>query len=146
MSLMHLEVVTVERTVVSADVSALTATTVDGQISILPGHLSLVTLLQPGELKVRRDREESLLFVSGGFLQIAADDVVVLADACEYAGEIDIQRAEAARQRAEDLLKAGAYEIDAAAAEAALRRSLARLRVADNRRRAAADNLPRFSD
>jgi F-type H+-transporting ATPase subunit epsilon len=145
MSFMHLEVVTVERTVVSANVSAVTATTVEGQISVLPGHLPLVALLQPGELRVRRDREESLLFVSGGFLQVAGDDVVVLADACEYAGEIDIQRAEAARQRAEDLLKAGAYEIDAAAAEAALRRSLARLRVADHRRRAAADNLPRFS-
>ena len=146
MSLMHLEVVTVERTVLSADVSAVTATSATGQISILPGHVPLVTLLLPGELRVRRDREESLLFVSGGFLQVSSDDVVILADACEYAGEIDTARAEAARRRAEDLLKAGAYEIDAAAAEAALRRSLARLRVADHHRRATLDHLPRLSD
>jgi len=146
MSLMHLEVVTVERTVLSADVSAVTATTAAGQISILPGHVPLVTLLIPGEMKVRRERDESALFVSGGFLQVAAADIVVLADACEYAEEIDIERAEAARRRAEELLKAGAYEIDTAAAEAALRRSLARLRVADHHRHAASDHLPRLSE
>lgn len=146
MSFMHLEVLTVEGAVLSADVSAVTANTATGQISILPGHVPLVTLLTPGELKVRREHEESLLFVSGGFLEVASEDIFILADACEYAAEIDIERAEAARRRAEDLLKAASYEIDAAAAEAALRRSLARLRVAGHHRRATIDNLPRLSE
>jgi len=135
MALLHLDVLTVERTVFSNDVDAIVATSVDGQISILPGHVPLVTLLQPGELMARRDGDERILFVSGGFLQVSADEATVLADACEYAEEIDVQRAEAARQRAQELLAAGGYDVDAVAAEAALRRSLARIRVANLRRR-----------
>ena len=145
MALMHLEVVTAERTVFAGDVNSIVASSVEGKIGILPGHASLVSLLQPGELSIKSGGDERLLFVSGGFLQVFDDEVVILADACEYAEEIDIERAEAARQRAQDMLEAGGYDIDAAAAEAALRRSLARLRVANHRRRAGIDNLPRFS-
>ena len=132
---LHLEILTAERTVLSMDVDALAAMTVDGQIGVLPGHASLVTLLQAGELMVRIGPEDHHLAVSGGFLEVTSQGVVILADACERADEIDMQRAEEARRSAEGLLAAGAREIDSAAAEAALRRSLVRLKVADRYRR-----------
>jgi len=134
-SLFHLDVLTAEQTVLSVDANALVATTVEGQIGILPGHVSLVTLLAPGELMVRMGAEAHSLAVSGGFLQVLGKDVVVLADACERADEIDVERAEEARRRAEEFLKAGAAETDSAAAEAALRRAITRIGVAERYRR-----------
>ncbi len=132
---LHLDVLTAERTVLSMDVDALAATTEEGQIGILPGHASLVTLLRTGELMVRTGPEDHYLAVSGGFLEVTSQGVVILADACERADEIDVQRAEEARRSAEELLGAGAREVDSAAAEAALRRSLVRLKVVDRYRR-----------
>ena len=134
MPLIHLDVLTAERTVYSADVEAVTLTTVDGQISVLAGHVPLVTLLQPGELMARLGDEETYLAVSGGFAEVTREGIVVLADTCERAEEIDVQRAAEAERRAQELLRAGAPEAVAAAAEAALRRSVARLRVADRHR------------
>jgi F-type H+-transporting ATPase subunit epsilon len=76
--------------------------------------------------------------VSGGFLEIRPDKVIILADACERAEEIDIERAEEAKRRAEELLKAHPPQLDVAQAQAALLRSLIRLRVAERRRRKSA--------
>ncbi len=132
--MIHVDVLTAESAVVSADVDSVVAESVEGQIGILHGHVPLVAALQPGELVLRTGDHESYLAVSGGFLSVSRDGVVILADACEYAEEIDVMRAEAARRRAEELLRAGAPETDSVAAEAALRRSIARLRVADRYR------------
>jgi len=134
MSLIHLDVLTAEKTVFSADVDAVTLMTVEGQISVLPGHVPLLTLLQPGEMIVRQGDEETYLAVSGGFAQVTREGIVVLADTCERADEIDVQRAHEAELRAQELLRADAPEAVAAAAEAALRRSVARLRAADKYR------------
>ena len=134
---LHLDVLTAERTVLSMDVDALAASTEEGQISVLPGHAALVTLLRAGELMVRTGPEDHYLAVSGGFLEVTSQGVVILADACERADEIDVQRAEEARRSAEELLQAGARETDSAAAEAALRRSLVRLKVVDRHQRRA---------
>jgi F-type H+-transporting ATPase subunit epsilon len=132
---LHLDILTFERTVLSLDVDALVAMTEKGQISVLPGHSSLVTLLQAGELMVRIGAEDHYLAVSGGFLEVTSQGVVILADACERADEIDVQRAEEARRSAEELLGAAGREADSAVAEAALRRSLVRLKVVDRYRR-----------
>jgi F-type H+-transporting ATPase subunit epsilon len=132
--LIHVDVVTAEKTVYSADVDAVTLTTVDGQVSVLSGHVPLVTLLQAGEMVARLGENETYLAVSGGFAQVTRDGIVVLADTCERAEEIDVRRAQEAERRAQELLRADAPEAVAAAAEAALRRSVARLRVADKHR------------
>ncbi len=134
---LHLDVLTAERTILSMDVDALAATTEEGQIGVLPGHASLVTLLRAGELMLRIGSEDHYLAVSGGFLEVTSQGVVVLADACERADEIDMQRAEEARRSAEELLRAGVQETDSAAAEAALRRSLVRLKGVERYRRRA---------
>jgi F-type H+-transporting ATPase subunit epsilon len=132
---LRLEVVTAERMVFSDDVNMIIAWGTEGQLGILPHHAPLMTMLQPGDLLIRKDNEEEYLAISGGFLEVRPDKVVILADACERAEEIDVTRAEAAKRRAEELLKARPPEVDAAAAEAALRRSLARLKVAERKRR-----------
>jgi F-type H+-transporting ATPase subunit epsilon len=91
-----------------------------------------MTTLQSGELVIRRGGEEDSLAISGGFLEVRPDHVIVLADQAERAEEIDVARAEAARKRAEERLKdRHAAGLDAIRAETALRRALARLSVAE---------------
>jgi len=135
MATFRLEIVTAERMVYSDDVNALVAWGVEGQLGILPHHAPLMTMLQPGDLMIRKDHEEEYLAISGGFLEVRPDKVIILADACERAEEIDLARAEEAKRRAQETLKAAPLSVDAAAAEATLRRSLARLKVAERRRR-----------
>jgi len=135
MATFRLEVVTAERMVFAGDVNEVVAWGVEGQLGILPHHAPLMTMLRPGDLLIKKDNEEEYLVISGGFLEVRPDKVIILADACERAEEVDIARAEAARRRAEATLKERPPEVDTAAAEAALRRSLARLKVAERRRR-----------
>jgi len=136
MATIRLDVVTAERLVLSEDVDIVIAPGIEGQLGILPHHAPLMTLLDAGELIARKGQEEFSLAVGGGFLEVRPDRVIVLADLAERAEEIDIEQAEAARKRAEQALteryKPG---FDAAAAEAALRASLARLKVAAKRRK-----------
>jgi len=132
---LRLEIVTAEKTVFSDDVTAVVAWGVEGQLGILPHHAPLMTMLRPGDLLIRKGNEEQYLAISGGFLEVRPDKVIILADACERAEEIDIERAEAAKRRAEEILKTRPPQVDTAAAEAALRRSLTRLKVVGKRRR-----------
>jgi F-type H+-transporting ATPase subunit epsilon len=135
MATLKLEVVTVERQVFAEDVNSLTAPGVSGQMGILPHHAPLMTMLQPGELIIKKGSEEISMAIGGGFLEVRPDKVIVLADSAERYDEIDISRAEEARKRAEELLKRGVTKEETAGAEASLRRSLIRLRVAEKSRR-----------
>jgi F-type H+-transporting ATPase subunit epsilon len=135
MATFKLEIVTAERMVFSGDVNEVVVWGMAGQLGILPHHAPLMTMLRPGDLLMKKDNEEQYLAVSGGFLEVRPDKVVVLADSCERAEEIDIARAEAAKRRAEEALKTAPSKVDAAAAEAALRRSLIRLKVVEKKRR-----------
>jgi len=135
MATFRLEIVTAERMVYSDDVNEVVAWGVEGQLGILPHHAPLMTMLQPGDLLVKKDSEEYYLAVSGGFLEVRPDKVIILADACERVEELDVERAEAAKRRAEETLKERPSGVDTAAAEAALRRSLVRLKTAEKRRR-----------
>ena len=135
MATFKLEIVTAERMVFSDEVSALIAWGVEGQLGILPHHAPLMTMLQPGDLMIRKDKEEEYLAISGGFLEVRPDKVIILADACERVDEIDIARAEEAKKRAQETLKVAPLTVDAAVAEAALRRSIARRKVAERKRR-----------
>lgn len=129
---LKLDIVTAERVVYSADVDEVIAPGAQGQLGILPHHAPLMTILQAGELVTKKDGKEEILAISGGFLEVRPDHVIVLADQAERAEEIDAARAEAARKRAEERLKERkAGDLDAARAEAALRRALVRLSVAE---------------
>ena len=136
MSTVRLDIVTAEREAYSEDVELVVAPGVEGQLGILPHHTPLMATLLPGELRIKKGAEEISLAISGGFLEVRPDRVVVLADSTERAEEIDVDRAEAARKRArERLSQQRELGTDGTRAEAALRRSLARLRVAEMARR-----------
>jgi len=135
MAMLKLEIITAERQVFSDEVNTVVAPGFEGELGILPHHAPLITMLKPGEVLIRKDGQETYLFVSGGFLEVRPDKIVILADACERSEEIDVERAEAAKHRAEERLKTHPPEMDMARAQAALMRSLVRLKVAERRRR-----------
>ena len=135
MSSLKLDIVTAERVVYSDEADVVVAPGIDGQLGILPHHAPLMTTLQPGELRVRKGGEEFSLAISGGFLEVRPDRVIILADAAERAEEIDVSRAEEAKRRAEEWLKQPTPEVDVARADAAMRRALARLQVVEQRRK-----------
>lgn len=130
MSRITLEIVTAERVVYSDEVDVLVAPGIEGQLGVLPEHAPLMTMLQPGELMVRKDSEEQSIFVSGGFLELQGNKATILADTAERAEEIDIARAEEARKIASERIGAKTAEVDPTLAQAAMIRSLMRLKVA----------------
>jgi F-type H+-transporting ATPase subunit epsilon len=135
-STIRLEIVTPERVIYSDEVDAVVVPGVEGQLGILPHHAPLMTMLQPGELKVRKGGEEIYVAIFGGFLEVRPDRVIVLADAAERAEEIDVGRVEEAKRRAEQQMANRVLsEVKKARAEAALRRSLVQLKVAERRRK-----------
>lgn len=134
MATIELEVVTPERTVLQEDVDIVIARGAEGDLGILHGHEPLITPLAIGELAYRLDGEERFLAVSGGFMEVRPDKVIILADVAERSEEIDQQRAEAARAAAEASLREHhGTELEAQAA-ANLQKALLRLRVAGRRR------------
>lgn len=136
MTTLRLDIVTAERAVYSDDVDMVIAPGVLGQLGILPHHTPLMTMLESGELIARKGSDEFSLVVSGGFLEVRPDRVIILADTAERAEEIDIARAEEAKRRAEQhLAEKYVPGVDTARAEAAMRRSMIRLKVAARRRR-----------
>jgi len=110
---------------------------IEGQLGILPDHAPLITALTYGELVLHRPGEgDEYIAIGGGFMEVGADHVIILADTAERAEEIDEARAEAARNRAQELMARQMHEVeDVARAEAALRRSAIRLKVARRRGR-----------
>ena len=135
MAPIRLEIITAERVVYSEDVNIVVAPGVDGELGILPHHSPLLTVLQPGELRVVKNGEESFIVVSGGFLEILGDKIIILADTAERAEEIDLERAQQALKMAEEQVEARSSDMDLERALASLRRSQARLKVARRRRR-----------
>ena len=142
MAAVRLDIVTAERLVFSEEVEVVVAPGIEGQLGILPHHAPLMTTLEAGELRMRKGGEEFSLAISGGFLEVRPDRIIVLADAAERADEIDLARAEEAKRRAQELLTHPTREVDVSQAEAALRRSLVRLKVGERRRRRAQGQRP----
>ena len=130
----RLDVVTPERMVYSDDVNMVIARATDGDIGILPGHAPLVAGLQVWPLRVLKDEGEIQIAICGGFIEVRPEKVTVLAACAELPEEINVERAEAAKGRAENRLKEPTADIDVERAEAALRRAVMRLRIAEQGR------------
>ncbi len=131
-----LEIVTVERLTFSDDVDMVIAPGSEGVMGILPHHAPLLTTLAYGELVVRKQGQDDLSFaIGGGFMEVQPDKVTVLADAAERADEINLDRAQEARKRAEGLLQSGKkLSLDEQTrAEAAIRRAMTRIKIARKR-------------
>ena len=132
----QLQIITAEREVFSGQVDALNAPGVEGQLGILPDHAPLMTVLQPGELTVRTGGEESYLALSGGYLEVLGNQVIILADAAEDVDEIDEQRAQQAVEQARQRIASRESDVELEQAVASLRRAQARVTVARRRRAA----------
>ncbi len=125
----HCEIISQDRIVFQGDVEIVLLPGTAGEMGILPHHAPVLTTLKYGVIKVRQNGKEEIFTVAGGVAEVQPDVVTVLADAAENIEEIDIERAKAARKRAEETLAAGVEKSSDAllAIEAALRRSNLRL-------------------
>ncbi|MCE5286553.1 MAG: F0F1 ATP synthase subunit epsilon [Pelosinus sp.] len=126
----RLDIVTPERVAYSADVNMVIARTSSGDIGVLPGHAPLIAGLQIAPFRILLDEGEAQIALSGGFIEVQPEKVTLLANTAELAEEIDVERAENSKKRAESRLKSG-EAIDAERAEIALRRAVVRLKVAE---------------
>lgn len=133
---LDVHIVTAEREVfVQGEVDEVVVPGIEGELTVLPEHAPLLTMVKPGVILVRSGGEEIDMAITGGFLEVRNDRVTILADAAERAEEIDAVRAEEARRLAERQLEEREAEVDLAAAAAALQRALVRLKAAERRRR-----------
>jgi len=133
MSKISLKIVTPERVVYEDEVDSVTAMTENGEITVLPGHVPLVTNLRAGEMRLKKGNEEILLAASTGFLEVRSGaEVVILADTAERVEELELEKIEAAKERARQILteKRHADDVSFADAAAAMERELARYKVA----------------
>ncbi len=132
MATLHLQLVTPQRLVLNEEIDSLSCPTTQGQITILPGHIPLVSTLISGELIARNGETEHNIHVVGGFVQVKpGNNIIILADAAEHHYEIDIERAELARvQAAERLALANISDHEYATAAASLQRNLSRILIA----------------
>ena len=128
MSTFLLEIVTPERKVYAQDVNMVIVRGLQGELGIMPGHIPLVTPLQIGPLRIKKGNEETIVAVNGGFVEVRKDKVVVLAESAELSTDIDPERAQAAKQRAEQRLS-GKSDVDRKRAELSLQRAVNRLEV-----------------
>lgn len=125
-----LEIVTPERVVFSEEVTSIILPGVDGYFGVLANHAPLVAALRIGPVVYRQNGEKHRVAIHGGFFEIAENHAVILADAAELSGEIDVERARAALERARKRIRDRQADLDLVRAQAAIERALTRLRVA----------------
>lgn len=131
---LQLEIVSPERRAFTDEVDEVIVPGIDGQLGILPHHTRLITALGTGELRIKKGGTEQSLLISGGFVEVRPDKVVVMADLAEHSEEIDEAKAIEARKRAEAELESAKDPVDLARVRAALQTALMRERIAVRRR------------
>ncbi|NIK79407.1 F-type H+-transporting ATPase subunit epsilon [Paenibacillus castaneae] len=130
MSTFLVEIVTPERKVYAETANMVSVTGVEGELGILPNHIPLVTPLRIAPVVIKRDNKVDVVAVNGGFIEVRKDKIVILAESAEISTDINIERAEAAKQRAEQRLAAKQQDhIDFRRAELALQRAMNRLHI-----------------
>lgn len=140
---MHLAIITQEKIAFDGPIEALVAPASEGEVTILPHHIPLVTKLNPGEIRIFKDHRWQSLVTAGGFMDVSADGhISLLADSAIRVDEINIAKAEEAKRKAEERLREDLTDQDYAAASADLRRVIAELKVARKHRLRSA-SLPR---
>ncbi|MFT5049123.1 MAG: F-type H+-transporting ATPase subunit epsilon [Chlamydiales bacterium] len=130
-----LRVITPERIVLDVPTDSVRFPGIDGSVGVLPGHAALVAALGPGELSYEESGKRQQMFVAGGFAEVRSNTVRIVTEASESPTEIDVDRAQRASERAKERLHemftiAGAAQVDAFRARAALQRALMRLSMA----------------
>ncbi|GAB6086252.1 F0F1 ATP synthase subunit epsilon [Alkaliphilus crotonatoxidans] len=129
----HLQIITPNRTFFDEEVEMVVLRTVEGDLGILKNHIPLVTPLSIGKLKLIADGQTREAAIAGGFVHVDREKTVVITDAAEWPEEIDVNRAQEARNRAEGRIKSQGGEVDTLRAEIALKKALNRIDVANKR-------------
>ena len=120
--IIKLEVVTPNRVVLKEDVLQVTVPTKAGEITVLPEHIPLLSILKPGIIEMKnKDGEKEVIAVSGGFIDVLKNKIVILADTAERAQEIDLEKAEEARKRAEKIKEESIHRDDVGFADMSLK-------------------------
>lgn len=128
---LFLEVVTPQKAIVSEEVEIVVAPGSEGEFGALKGHTTFLTSLKMGTLRYKDvNGKERLLFINGGFAEVLPDKVTILAESAERRKDIDVTRAQKAKERAEQRLAAKTADLDLVRAEAALRRAIDRIKIA----------------
>ncbi len=131
---LFLEVVTPQKAIVSEEVEIVVAPGSEGEFGALKGHTTFLTSLKTGSLRYKdATGKERFLFINGGFAEVLPDKVTILAESAERRQSIDVARAMEAKDRAEKRMAAKTADLDLVRAEAALRRALYRLQIADTK-------------
>jgi len=132
----ELKIVTPEKVVYDAQVESVSFPTMEGEITILPNHVPLISALKPGELKIKKEGKEEFFHVTKGVAEVDGKTITLLTDAAERAEDIDEKRAEEARNKAKELM-ASTRTDDEGYAEAVsqMERALSRMRIAKKNRR-----------
>lgn len=125
----RLKIIAPERIFFDGDVNMVELNTTEGEIGVLPEHIPLTTIVAPGVLTITSEDGKKEATLMDGFVEIQKKSVTILAEACEWPEEIDANRAEEARIRAERRIKSGDSDINLARAELALRKSLIRINL-----------------
>lgn len=130
------KIITPEKTVFEEEVLQATLPVADGEVTILPNHRSYIASLKAGEIFLKTENGDASMVVSGGFIEFNQNNLIVLADTAERAEEIDVERAEEARKRAEELKKERIEMDDSeyARVAAAIEKELARIKVGKKHR------------
>lgn len=130
---LQLKIITPERIVLNEAVDFVTLPTTEGEITILPDHIPLISTLASGDIVARVNGEDVPMAVSGGFIEVSNNDVKILADFAEHVSDLSDDAVSKARARAEELkrMKDDASVVDFEHYEAELERSLTRVKIAD---------------
>jgi F-type H+-transporting ATPase subunit epsilon len=129
-----LDIITPTKIVLSEEVDEVTIPTVDGEISILPNHVNLLTKIAAGEMIIRKGAKNDLFAITGGFLEILNSHVNVLADYAIHADDIEVAKVQEAKERAQKAMKEKITEEDFRVANAELAKALLQLKVAHKRK------------
>ena len=127
------EIITPDRIFYEGEANFIEFTTAAGEIGVYANHIPMTTVLAPGAVTIHNGEEETVAAVHAGFAEILGDKVTLLAEVAEWPDEIDVSRAEAAKNRAEERIANKAEGIDVARAEIALRKALVRIDIAGYR-------------
>lgn len=125
----NLRIITPDRIFYEGEAEMVEFNTTEGQVGVLPGHIPLTVIIKPGILNIYEADGEKEAALHAGFAEILPDSVTILAEIIEWPNEIDEDRAEAAKERAEERLRSRTPETDIARAETALQRAMARIQV-----------------
>lgn len=132
---LHLKIITQEKQLLETDVDSVTVPTVEGELTILPMHIPLFTKITTGELVLRDNQKETSIVITDGFMDVGPkSEITVMVDSALRTTDIDLQKAEQARQQAEEIMKQKADTREFALAEASLRKAMMEIQTYHKRR------------